>query len=66
MNTLLNKLRAFHHDERGAAGALEDVMKLAVAALVIVALIAVGRYVMNKLNETVPPIVDDSAIPKIQ
>ena len=52
----------FHAEERGD-DTLKNVMMLALAAMIVVALIAFGRRGMEFLFEREGEILDDSAIP---
>jgi hypothetical protein len=53
---------AFHRDERGVADTLASVMKLAVAAIVVVALIAFGQSGIDFLKEMGSKIFSSDAI----
>jgi len=46
------RVREFHADENGASNTMASVMLLAVGALVVVALIAFGKQMMDWLKDT--------------
>jgi hypothetical protein len=48
---LVSRVRAFHEDEAGEASALSNIMLLAIAALIVVALIAFGKTAMDWLKQ---------------
>jgi Flp pilus assembly pilin Flp len=50
MNRWRKLVTDLHRDERGTAGPIANLMMLAVAALLIIALLAFGREVMNWLK----------------
>ena len=45
------RVKKFHDDENGASNTMASVMMLAVAALVVVALIAFGKQMMDWLKQ---------------
>ncbi|NND98973.1 MAG: hypothetical protein HKN47_16775 [Pirellulaceae bacterium] len=59
---MIQLLKRFHAEERGD-DTLKNVMMLALAAMIVVALIAFGKRGMEFLFEREEDILDDSAIP---
>jgi|GEM_PF-5135072 len=61
--TRVRKIRdgvlAFHRDERGESSTMSNVMMLAIAAIVVVALIAFGNIFLKWLNEKKDDIMQD-------
>ncbi len=62
LRKIRTQLLAFHRDERGVADTLASVMKLAVAAIVVVALIAFGQSGIDFLKEMGSKIFSSDAI----
>ncbi len=47
-----DELAAFHHNERGESSTMANVMMLAIAAVVVVALVAFGNAGLKWLQDT--------------